>query len=114
MFRNIIPVTCWIPEEPHQGVWNRTIGAGRASERGFTSSSSYKVFGEIDGCSVRDSLWDAGAPGLSGCWVSVFVKPDELERALATIVKLSGALKAYWVSSGTAATAEQCKRDFEE
>ena len=32
MFRNKIPEPCWIPEEPHQEVWNRTIGAGRGSE----------------------------------------------------------------------------------
>ena len=37
MFRNKIPEPCWIPEEPHQGVWNRTIGAGCGCERGFTS-----------------------------------------------------------------------------
>ena len=28
VFRNKIPEPCWIPEEPHQEVWNRTIGAG--------------------------------------------------------------------------------------
>jgi hypothetical protein len=37
MFRNKIPEPCWIPEEPHQEVWNRTIGAGCGCERGFTS-----------------------------------------------------------------------------
>jgi hypothetical protein len=37
MFRNKIPEPCWIPEEPYQEVWNRTIGAGCGCERGFTS-----------------------------------------------------------------------------
>ena len=31
MFRNEIPEPCWIPEEPHQEVWNRTIGGGGAA-----------------------------------------------------------------------------------
>jgi hypothetical protein len=69
------------------------------------SSSVYKIFDEIDGCSLKDSLWDAGAPGLSGWWVSVFVKPAQLKRVLATVVKLSDALKNYWISSGYAAAA---------
>jgi hypothetical protein len=37
MFRNKISEPCWIPEEPHQGVYGHTIGAGRGCERGFTS-----------------------------------------------------------------------------
>jgi hypothetical protein len=31
-FKNKIPETCWIPEEPHQGVYGCTIGAGRGLE----------------------------------------------------------------------------------
>ena len=46
--------------------------------------------------------------------MSVFVKPAELERLFATVVQLSGALKNDWISSGNAAAAEQCKRDFEK
>ncbi len=55
------------------------------------SSSAYKIFHGIEGCSVKDSLWDAGAPRLSGCWVSILVKPGELDRALATVVKVTDA-----------------------
>ena len=46
--------------------------------------------------------------------MSVFVKTADLERVFATVVKLSGALKNYWISSGNAAATEQCKRDFEK
>ena len=81
MFRNKIPEPCWIPEEPHQEVWNRTIRAGCGCEGGFTFRR---------------------------------VNPAELERVFATVVKLSDALKNYWISSGNAAAAEQCKRDFEK
>ena len=48
------------------------------------SSSAYAIFKEIHGCSIKESPWDAGASGLSGCWISVFVKPGALKRALAT------------------------------
>ena len=41
-------------------------------------------------------------------------QPAELERVFATVVKLSDALKSYWISSGNAAAAERCKRDFEK
>ena len=41
-------------------------------------------------------------------------KPAQLERVFATVIKLSDALKNYWISSGNAAPAEQCKRDFEK
>ena len=46
--------------------------------------------------------------------MSVFVKPADLERVFETVVKLSGALKNYWISSDNAAAAEQCKRHFEK
>ena len=77
------------------------------------SSSAYKIFAEIDGCPLQDSLWDAGMPGLSGYWVSVFVNPPS-SNGCSTVVKLSDALKSYWISSGNAAEAERCKRDFEK
>ena len=73
------------------------------------SSSAYKIFAEIDGCSVKDSLWDAGMPGLSGCSLS---NPPSSNGC--SVVKLSDALKSYWMSSGNAAEAERFKRDFEK
>ena len=76
------------------------------------SSSAYKIFAEIDGCSVKDSLWDAGMPGLSGCSLS---NPAQLERVLrCKTVRRLEELKSYWMSSGNAAEAERFKRDFEK
>ena len=41
------------------------------------------------------------------------VRPEKHEQALETVVRLSDALRSYWISSGKAAAAEQCRRDYE-
>jgi hypothetical protein len=77
------------------------------------SSDAYRLFNEVDGCSVDHESWGGDSPGRSGCWVSVHVRPDKRERALETVVRLSDALKSYWISSGKAAAAEKSWRDHE-
>ena len=77
------------------------------------ASSAYHLFNTIDGCSVDYENWGGDSPGRSGCWISVFAEPEELEQALATVVRLADALKTYWISSGKAAAAEQFWRDYE-
>ena len=62
-------------------------------------------------------MWNRIIRAGSGCeggFTFRWVKPAELERVFATVVKLSDALKSYWISSGNAAEAERCKRDFEK
>ena len=44
--------------------------------------------------------------------MSVFVNPPSSNGC--SVVKLSDALKSYWISSGNAVEAERCKRDFEK
>ena len=77
-----------------------------------SSCSAYNLFDAIDGCSVDSESWGGDSPGRSGCWISVFVRPEKLDQALETVVRLSDALRSYWISSGKAAAAEQCWRDY--
>jgi hypothetical protein len=79
-----------------------------------SSCSAYNLFDAIDGCSVDNESWGGDSPGRSGCWISVFVRPEKHQQALETVVRLSDALKSYWISSGKAAAAEQCWRDYEK
>ena len=44
--------------------------------------------------------------------MSVFVNPPSSNGG--SVVKLSDALKSYWISSGNAVESERCKRDFEK
>ena len=67
----------------------------------------------VDGCSVDHESWGGDSPGRSGCWISVSVRPEKHEQALETVVRLSDALRSYWISSGKAAAGEQCRRDSE-
>lgn len=64
-------------------------------------SSAYRLFYALDGCSVE--FW-------GGC-DCVRVQKKKLEQALETVVRLSDALKSYWISSGKAAAAKQLYRD---
>ena len=77
-----------------------------------SSCSAYNLFDAIDGCSVDSESWGGDSPGRSGCWISVFVRPEKLDQALETVVRLSDALRSYWISSGKAAAAGQCWRDY--
>ena len=77
------------------------------------SSDAYNLFNAVDGCSVDNESWGGDSPGRSGCWISVFVRPEKHEQALETVVRLSDALRSYWISSGKAAAGEQCRRDYE-
>ena len=73
------------------------------------SSSAYSLFDAIDGCSVDHESWGGDSPGRSG----VHVRPEKHAPALETVVRLSEALRNYWISSGKAAAAEQFWRDHE-
>jgi hypothetical protein len=77
------------------------------------SSDAYNLFNAVDGCSVDHESWGGDSPGRSGCWISVCVRPEKHEQALETVVRLSDALRSYWISSGKAAAGEQCRRDYE-
>jgi hypothetical protein len=48
MFRNKIPEPCWIPEEPHQEVWNRTIGGDREQRRWRGSVAYLSIHRSVD------------------------------------------------------------------
>ena len=76
------------------------------------SSDAYSLFNAVEGCSVDHESWGGDSPGRSGCWISVFVRPEKHEQALETVVRLSDALRSYWISSGKAAAAEQCWREY--
>jgi hypothetical protein len=65
------------------------------------SSVAYRLFYALDGCSVQFR---------GGC-DCVWVQKKKLEQALETTVRLSDALKSYWISSGKAAAAKQLYRD---
>jgi hypothetical protein len=62
-------------------------------------SDAYRLFDAVDGCWVCE------------CCVAVYVQAKKLQQALDTTVKLSDALKSYWISSGKAAAAKQLYRD---
>ena len=96
-------------------VLSRLEGAGKlldCLESIDSSVSAYKPFDAVEGCSVDHESWGGDSPGRSGCWISVFVRPEKHEQARETVLKLSDALRSYWIASGKAAAAEQCWRDY--
>ena len=73
-------------------------------------SDAYTLFSAIDGCSVVHESCNGDLTGTRKCCVSVFVQANKLQQALETVMRLSDALKTYWISSGKAGAVEEFVR----
>jgi hypothetical protein len=66
VFRNKIPEPCWIPEEPHQEVWNRTLGGDRRQHRWRGSVAYLSIHRSVDQvgrhCDLLFIVWQRSQP----------------------------------------------------
>ncbi len=66
LFRNKIPEPCWRPEEPHQEVWNHTIGGDRRQRRWRGSVAYLSIHRSVDQvgrhCDLLFIAWQLAQP----------------------------------------------------